>query len=222
VKGLLAFAILLPGLLKAELASHQPWLGGALPGEVVSYMEIDLKLTNRLSEGLPLWGARADMGIGSPLGFPETMISLEWRWLGEQGKDLELGIRMAPLAVRPFLDALYLEAEYQSWTSMGRRALGLVWAFHPWDWELCLNSGAAMGLGRMDWENRLGLRSPYLTWFLQPGLDASWRSDGQGASLTPQLFINLPGDVSIHFGATVGPQAPLWSFLLSYEIFPTP
>jgi hypothetical protein len=210
--------------LRAELASDQTWLGGTLPAEVIPRRELDIQLLNRLADGNPLWGFRLEYGAegvdGKAWNFPPVMAYGEWDWRGSQGESLAAGVRL--VALRRLRTALYAGFETRdSFMAVGEE-FGAVQGLYLGDWELALNAGAKNTRESSVFEGRLGLRGPYLLYALQPGVDASWRTGDLGGSVTPQIFVNLPGDISLKSGVTLGASVPLWSFSLSYEIFPSP
>lgn len=214
----LALALLLfPACGRAELASALPWLGGTLPSEPLQYREYDLRLSNRLQDGLPLWGFQCDAGLGGLPLIGQASMSLEWDWQGAQGRQLLYGLRIAPEYFTLYADLAWSDAQ-----TMGDRRVGAAKSLYLGDWQFALNSGALLRGTSTAWENHAAIRSPYLFWFTQLGLDGAWISEGNLKNITPQLYINWVGDISIQAGTTLGNSAPLWSFILSYEIFPSP
>jgi hypothetical protein len=208
------------GLLAAPLAadngSPESWLDGTRAWDSTPQDEQDVQLLSAFGDGKPALGAGLRAGLWDTLqagGF----------WLpalpgGGDSAEINLKWRLdVPPGLVPGL-AAYARAPWAggAWTWRA----GAVAEWDPFDGSLALNAEAGEAGA---WGLRVAALTPYLLYALRLGVEAAWQPWGTDA-VTPQLALNLPGDVSLDLGLRLDPGAhdERWLLRASYELFPSP
>jgi hypothetical protein len=216
----LAACLLGLGLLAAPLAadngSPEQWLDGTRAWDSTPQEEADVQALSAFGDGRPALGAGLRTGLWDTL-------QAGGYWLpalpgGADSAELNLKWRLdSPPGLLPGL-AAYGRAPWSggAWTWRG----GLVAEWDALDSSLALNAEAGEAGA---WGLRAAAWTPYLAYALRLGAEAAWRPAG-AAVITPQLALNLPGDVSVDLGLRLDPgtHGHAWLLRLSYELFPSP
>jgi len=213
---LLIACLLLTGRLAAWGGSTETWLDGTQPWDTTPMNEVDLQALGSGIDGHGLVGAGAQWGILDELqGTGSYELPVHG---GDTASELDLRLREPDFPDWRPAFSVYGRAPHVdgAWTGWG----GVAADWEPLESDLALN--AEMGDGGR-WRLRLGLWTPYITYALRLGAEASWL-DGSAEAFTPQLAFNAPGDLSLQAGLRISAQGDgeLWIVRLSYELFQNP
>jgi hypothetical protein len=213
---LAAALFLLAGRLAAWGGTPLNWLGGTQPWDSTPFEEVDLQALGNGGDGEGQAGLGAQWGV-----LDELQASGNWlRSLPGGASSGEADLRLREPYFPDWRPAfsVYARAPYADglWSAWG----GLAADISACESDVAMN--AEMGDGGR-WRVRLAFWTPYLLTTLRLGAEASWL-DASAEAFTPQVLVNVPGDISLQAGARLEPQsaAPLWTLRLSYELFPNP